>query len=82
MFLFLIFLFLMSFRALTGRVGVFGWEHGSARPAGSRWFWRPFHGDLDVIHGDLDSRWFVSWGAPKQRPLLDRHTHTLVAAAI
>ena len=37
---------------------------------------KPIHGGLGPIHGGLDSWRFWSWGRPKQRPPLDRHTHS------
>ena len=49
---------------------------GAAGAAVSWWFGGLFHGDLGTIHGDLDSWGFAGRGRPKQRPLLDRHTHT------
>ena len=35
-----------------------------------------FHGDSDPTHGIFKSRQFLKLGGPKQRPPLDRHTHT------
>ena len=48
----------------------------------------PIHGGLDPIHGfgpihgGVDSQWFGGFGRPKQRPPLDRQTHTLAAGGI
>ena len=36
----------------------------------------PYHGSFGPIHGTFKSWQFQGWGAPKQRLLPDRHTHT------
>ena len=52
------------------------WEHALAGLAQSWWFGGLYRGGLDPIRGVLKS-WCFAWGGrPKQRPLLDRHTHT------
>ena len=46
----------------------------------ARWLatvnWLQYDGSLEPNHGSFKSWYFPCSGAPKQRPLLDRHTHT------
>ena len=46
----------------------------------ARWLatvnWLMYHGGSGPNHGTFKSRRSPGLGAPKQRPLLDRHTHT------
>ena len=46
------------------------------RLAKSRWVRKPFHGGSAPNHGTSNSQHFPEFGAPKPRPLLDRHTRT------